>query len=105
MGIVHASSSGGTHWGLVLGNALHGSPSTIRGIVVAGEVYDDVPGQYLAFAQGGARLIGAEVELTRSDINLTADYLGNGYGCLLTGDGSDRSSMPGSDRLNQCCMK
>jgi len=51
MGIVHASFIGGTHWGLVLGNGLHGSPSTIRGIVVAGVVYDDVPGQYLAFAQ------------------------------------------------------
>ncbi|WP_024302985.1 1-aminocyclopropane-1-carboxylate deaminase/D-cysteine desulfhydrase [Pseudogulbenkiania sp. MAI-1] len=83
--IVHASSSGGTHSGLVLGNALHESPSTIRGIVVAGEVYDDVPGQYLAFAQGGARLIGAEVELTRSDINLTEDYLGDGYGLPAPG--------------------
>ncbi|WP_232477756.1 hypothetical protein [Caballeronia calidae] len=37
--IVHASSSGGTHSGLVLGNALHGSRSAIRGIVVAGEVF------------------------------------------------------------------
>ncbi|RDV00890.1 pyridoxal-phosphate dependent enzyme [Trinickia dinghuensis] len=83
--IVHASSSGGTHSGLVLGNALHGSPSKIRGIVVAGEVYDDVPGQYLAFARGGARLIGAEVELTRSDINLTEDYLGDGYGLPAPG--------------------
>lgn len=83
--ILHASSSGGTHSGLVLGNALFGSPSTIRGIVVAGEVYDDVTGHYLTFAQGGARLIGAEVELTRNDINLTEDYLGDGYGLPAPG--------------------
>jgi 1-aminocyclopropane-1-carboxylate deaminase/D-cysteine desulfhydrase-like pyridoxal-dependent ACC family enzyme len=78
--ILHASSSGGTHAGLVLGNALHGSQSKIRGIVVAGEVYDDVPGTYLSFAQGGAQLIGANVNLARGDINLTEDYLGDGYG-------------------------
>lgn len=78
--IVHASSSGGTHSGLVLGNALHGSHSRIHGIIVAGDVYDDVPGKYLAFAQGGAQLIGANIELTRNDIRLTEDYLGDGYG-------------------------
>lgn len=83
--IIHASSSGGTHSGLVLGNALHGSKSTVRGIVVAADVYDDVPGQYLAYAQGGARLIGADVKLTRSDINLTEDYLGDGYGLPAPG--------------------
>lgn len=83
--IVHASSSGGTHSGLVLGNALHGSPSKIRGIVVAGDVYDDVRGQYLAYAQGGARLIGADVSLTLEDIDLTENYLGDGYGLPAPG--------------------
>lgn len=78
--IVHASSSGGTHAGMVLGNALHGSEWNIRGIVVAGEVYPDVVGQYLAFARGGADLIGANVDLRRKDINLTEKYLGEGYG-------------------------
>lgn len=83
--VVHASSSGGTHSGLVLGNALHDKESVIRGIIVAADVYDDVPGQYLAYAQGGARLIGANVNLTRKDINLTADYLGEGYGLPAPG--------------------
>lgn len=83
--ILHASSSGGTHSGLVLGNALQGSQSKVLGIVVAEDVYDDVTGQYLAFAQGGARLIGAEVELTRSDIHLTENYLGDGYGLPAPG--------------------
>lgn len=83
--IVHASSSGGTHSGLVLGNALHGSKSTVRGIVVAAEVYEDVEGQYLAYAQGGAQLIGADVKIAREDINLTNEYLGDGYGLPAPG--------------------
>ena len=78
--IIHASSSGGTHAGLVLGNALHGRHSDIRGIVVAENVYEDVVGAYLSFAQGGARLIGAEVELGRTDIHVSEAYLGAGYG-------------------------
>jgi 1-aminocyclopropane-1-carboxylate deaminase/D-cysteine desulfhydrase len=83
--LVHASSSGGTHAGLVLGNALSGCQSTVLGIVVADDVYEDVVGQYLSFANGGARLIGANFELARSDINLTDEYLGNGYGLPASG--------------------
>lgn len=83
--IVHASSSGGTHAGLVLGNALHGFESEIRGIVVAEAVYPDVAGAYLSFAHGGARLINAEVELTRDHINITEAYVGEGYGLPAAG--------------------
>ncbi|MFQ6186467.1 1-aminocyclopropane-1-carboxylate deaminase/D-cysteine desulfhydrase [Sinorhizobium meliloti] len=78
--IIHASSSGGTHAGLVLGNALHGLESEIRGIVVAENVYPDFTGTYLSFARGGASLIGADVELTREHINISEAYLGEGYG-------------------------
>lgn len=78
--IVHASSSGGTHAGLVLGNALYGFESEIRGIVVAEDVYSDVIGTYLSFAQGAARLINSAVHLTRDHINITDAYLGEGYG-------------------------
>ena len=83
--IIHASSSGGTHAGLVLGNALHGFESEIRGIVVAEGVYPDVVGTYLSFARGGARLINAEVELTRDRVNITEAYLGEGYGMPARG--------------------
>ncbi|RUM20458.1 pyridoxal-phosphate dependent enzyme [Rhizobium vallis] len=83
--IVHASSSGGTHAGLVLGNALHGFESEIRGVVVAEDVYPDVVGTYLSHARGGARLINADLELTRDHINITEAYLGDGYGLPATG--------------------
>lgn len=83
--IVHASSSGGTHAGLVLGNALHSFESEIRGIVVAEDVYPDVVGTYLSFARGGARLVNSQVELTRDHINVTEAYLGAGYGLHADG--------------------
>lgn len=83
--IVHASSSGGTHAGLVLGNALHGFESQVHGIVVAEDVYPDVVGAYLSFARGGARMINADVELTRDHINITQAYLGEGYGLPARG--------------------
>ncbi|TCN22836.1 1-aminocyclopropane-1-carboxylate deaminase/D-cysteine desulfhydrase [Sinorhizobium americanum] len=83
--VIHASSSGGTHAGLVLGNALHGFESEIRGIVVAENVYPDVAGTYLSFARGGASLIGADVELTREHINISEAYLGEGYGLPASG--------------------
>lgn len=78
--IVHASSSGGTHAGLTLGKKLFSDSTEISGVVVAENVYDDVVGTYLSYAIGAARIIGAEVGLERRDINLTHEYLGEGYG-------------------------
>lgn len=83
--IVHASSSGGTHAGLVLGNALCGFECEIRGVVVAEDVYPDVVGTYLSFARGGARLINSDVELTRDHIDINEAYLGEGYGLPASG--------------------
>ncbi|WP_245442259.1 pyridoxal-phosphate dependent enzyme [Rhizobium chutanense] len=42
-------------------------------------------GTYLSFARGGARLIGAEVELTRDHIDISEAYLGEGYGLPAAG--------------------
>ncbi|MET8979982.1 pyridoxal-phosphate dependent enzyme [Streptomyces sp. NPDC004539] len=78
--IVHASSAGSTHAGLVLGRALCRKPTRIVGVIVAGEVYDDVPGNYLRLAREAADLIAPTVHVAASDIELTEDYLGEGYG-------------------------
>lgn len=83
--IVHASSSGGTHAGLVLGNALHGQPFRIIGVCVADEVYPDMTEEYLSIARSAAALIDADVDLEASDIGLTMDYLGEGYGLHADG--------------------
>lgn len=78
--LVHASSAGSTHAGLVVGRALRGSTARIIGVVVAEDVYADVPGTYLELAQGAMELIGASADLSREDINLDASYIGEGYG-------------------------
>ncbi|MCY1551057.1 D-cysteine desulfhydrase [compost metagenome] len=83
--IVHASSSGGTHAGLVLGNALYGDETQVRGVVVAENVYSDVVGTYLSYARGAAKIINADVDISRSQINITHEYLGEGYGLPAAG--------------------
>ncbi|MBN6523271.1 pyridoxal-phosphate dependent enzyme [Acinetobacter pittii] len=83
--IIHASSSGGTHAGLILGNALSGFKTNIKGIVVAENVYPDIEKTYLSYAQGAAKIINANVELSHQHINITQDYLGEGYGLFSEG--------------------
>ncbi|WP_109474380.1 1-aminocyclopropane-1-carboxylate deaminase/D-cysteine desulfhydrase [Ornithinimicrobium cavernae] len=78
--IVHASSAGSTHAGLVLGRALRQHSTRILGVVVADHVYDDVPGSYLRLANEAADLIAPTVRIEASDLELTEDYLGEGYG-------------------------
>ncbi|GAA4490399.1 1-aminocyclopropane-1-carboxylate deaminase/D-cysteine desulfhydrase [Microbacterium panaciterrae] len=78
--LVHASSAGSTHSGLVLGRALSGASTRVIGVVVAGEVYDDVPGNYLRLANEAAGLLAPGVQITADDLELTEDYLGEGYG-------------------------
>ncbi len=76
---------GGTHAGLVLGNALSGFKTNIKGIVVAENVYPDIEKTYLSYAQGAAKIINANVELSQEHINITQDYLGEGYGLYSEG--------------------
>ncbi|MEJ1092925.1 1-aminocyclopropane-1-carboxylate deaminase/D-cysteine desulfhydrase [Microbacterium istanbulense] len=78
--IVHASSAGSTHAGLALGRAVSHADTRIIGVIVAGEVYDDVPAGYLRLANEAAALIAPHIAVTASDLELTEAYLGEGYG-------------------------
>lgn len=78
--IVHASSAGSTHAGLTLGRAISQATTRIIGVVVAGEVYDDVPGTYLRLANEAAALIAPTISIEPSDLEMTEEYLGEGYG-------------------------
>lgn len=78
--LVHASSAGSTHAGLVLGRAIRQQSTRIVGVVVAGEVYADVPGTYLRLANEAASLMAPTIRITPPDIELTEEYLGEGYG-------------------------
>lgn len=78
--IVHASSAGSTHAGLTLGKKMSGAQTRIIGVVVAENVYDDVPGNYLRLANEAAALIAPSTTVHLSDLEITDSYLGEGYG-------------------------
>lgn len=78
--IVHASSAGSTHAGLTLGRVASQADTRIIGVVVAGEVYEDVEGTYVRLANEAAALVSPSMVVEASDLELTAAYLGDGYG-------------------------
>lgn len=75
--IVHASSSLGTHAGLLVGRALAGDALPVIGIDV-GAIYDDLPAAADALASEAAALIGLRLPRPGSDIR--TEFLGPGYG-------------------------
>ena len=87
--IVHASSAGSTHAGLTLGRAIAQADTRILGVIVAGEVYEDVPGSYLRLANEAASLVAPHITIESSDLEMTEAYLGDGYG--MPADGVDEA--------------
>lgn len=83
--IVHASSAGSTHAGLNLGRVIAQADTRILGVIVAGEVYDDVTASYLRLANEAAALIAPHVTIKPSDLEMTEAYLGEGYGLPAAG--------------------
>lgn len=75
--IVHASSSLGTHAGLLVGRALSGREIDIIGIDV-GAIYPDLPEEANRLAAAAAELIG--LPLPDPGADLRTEYLGRGYG-------------------------
>src|SRR5699024_1583918 len=78
--IVHASSAGSTHAGLTLGQAISQATTRIIGVIVAREVYDDVPTNYLRVATDAAARVAPDITVVSSDFEMTEEYLGEGYG-------------------------
>jgi D-cysteine desulfhydrase family pyridoxal phosphate-dependent enzyme len=77
--VVHASSSGGTHAGLVAGRRLTERGPRVRAIGVADDIYPDMPARYAEIATGAARLLGADIEIGPDDLWLDMGFLGEGY--------------------------
>lgn len=75
--VVHASSSLGTHAGLLVGRAVSGRDIDIVGIDV-GEIYPDLNAQANALAQDAAKLIGLTLSDPGADVR--TDYVSPGYG-------------------------
>src|SRR4051794_4559149 len=79
--VIHASSSGGTHAGLVAGRMLAGRGPRVRAIGVADDIYPDMAGRYAELASGAARLLGAGdgATIAPADLSLDMGFLGPGY--------------------------
>jgi D-cysteine desulfhydrase family pyridoxal phosphate-dependent enzyme len=71
-----ASSSGGTHAGLLLGRALQPGPR-LRSIGVAPDILPDMPGYITALATQAAEMLGVKPEIETADIDMS--HLGKGY--------------------------
>src|SRR3954454_12673774 len=77
--VVHASSSGGTHAGLLAGRRLSEGGPRVRAIGVADDIYPDMAARYAEIATGAARLLGADVAIGADDLWLDRGFLGGGY--------------------------
>lgn len=82
--IVFASSSGGTHAGLMLGNKILQSSYQIVGINIDKGETDSVPfDQYIvSLANSTAKLMGEKYQFSDADLILNSDYVGEGYGII-----------------------
>jgi D-cysteine desulfhydrase family pyridoxal phosphate-dependent enzyme len=79
--VYHASTSGGTHAGLMLGHALaRGGPAPVGFDV--GQIVPDGPGLTAWLANEAGALLGADVSLTEDDAHLDLSQLGDGYGAF-----------------------
>jgi L-cysteate sulfo-lyase len=82
--IVFASSSGGTHAGLIVGKHAFNYPSQIVGINIdkgeAGEL--PLSRQILSLANKTAKYVGLERHFGSEDLILNDDYVGEGYGVI-----------------------
>ena len=75
--VVHASSSCGTAAGLALGRALHGGPPILS--VDVGRLFEPVEERILGLADGAAALIGGDARVAAADLDVTYDFVGEGY--------------------------
>ncbi len=79
--VYHASTSGGTHAGLMLGHALaRGGPAPVGFDV--GRIVPDGAGLVAWLANEAGALAGADVTLTEGDAHLDLSQLGDGYGAF-----------------------
>lgn len=80
--VVHATTTGGTHGGLVAGRALAGGDGpVVRGVMAIEDPGGAMAELYAWLAREAARLHpGREVEISAADLVLEHDWLGAGYG-------------------------
>jgi D-cysteine desulfhydrase family pyridoxal phosphate-dependent enzyme len=79
--IVFATSSGGTHAGLLLGQRIFGFSGRILGISVD-ESEEWLKKEVSQLASATSEKVGGRIEFTPADVLVNADYCGAGYGIV-----------------------
>jgi len=82
--IVFASSSGGTHAGLMLGKEILGASYELIGINIDKDESGNLPFEdaLINLANDTADFIGIDHTFTKKELNLNADYIGEGYAVI-----------------------
>ena len=82
--MVFASSSGGTHAGLMVGRQLHNLETEILGIGIDKDEIEGMPLEQfvLKLANATARKLDLKMNFHKNDIYLNNNYLGEGYGIV-----------------------
>ncbi len=83
--VIHASGSGGTHAGLLLGAALFGPRFEILAVNVDDAVNDELEARTRQVYAEGAALLGLPSDRPPAPFHLLTGYLGEGYGVLTSG--------------------
>jgi len=80
--MVFASSSGGTHAGLLIGRAMHNKEYSILGINIDKDPVGGMPllDYILNLTNQGLRMLRSEHQFQQFDVELNHDYIGDGYG-------------------------
>jgi 1-aminocyclopropane-1-carboxylate deaminase/D-cysteine desulfhydrase len=79
--VYHASTSGGTHAGLIAGRAIAGRGPLAIGFDV-GQIVPDARGLVTWLANEAGKLLGADLGLTEDAARLDLSQLGDGYGAF-----------------------
>jgi|TARA_B110000238_G_scaffold195342_1_gene234407 L-cysteate sulfo-lyase len=82
--VVFASSSGGTHAGLILGKQIYNKTFELVGINIDKDKNTNLPfdQQITQLVNSTAKFIGLDYTFSKDELILNADYVGDGYGVV-----------------------
>jgi D-cysteine desulfhydrase len=82
--VIFASSSGGTHAGLILGKQIYNKTFELVGINIDKETNSTLPfeQQLTQLVNSTAKIIGLDYSFSESQLILNSDYVGDGYGIV-----------------------
>lgn len=82
--VIFASSSGGTHAGLILGKHIYNKTFKLIGINIDKESNTALPfdQQITQLVNSTAKLIGLDYSFSKDELVLNSDYVGGGYGVI-----------------------